>query len=61
MIGNKIKASAFYSVYGMYMPYYKNSSSYGATGPMFIANNEIILESTNDYVYGIYVYSVVRM
>ena len=57
MIGNKINISATSTIYGMYLPYDKNNSSYGGKAPIFIANNELILQSSGGTVYGMYVYS----
>ena len=54
--GNKISITSSNQVYGMYMIYYQNhSSSYGASGPMYIANNEIRIKSTGTLdIYGFY-------
>ena len=54
--GNKISITSSNQVYGMYMAYYQNhNSSYGASGPMYVANNEIRIKSTGTSgIYGFY-------
>lgn len=52
--GNKISITSTALTHGICMLYYHNySSSYGASGPMYIANNEIRIKSTGtENVYG---------
>ena len=57
MIGNKITITSSSQGFGMYLYYYQNySTSYGANGPMFIANNEIRILSSASTSYGMYAY-----
>ena len=57
MIGNKITITTSSQAFGMYLSYYQNySTSYGASGPMFIANNEIRILSSASTSYGLYAY-----
>ncbi len=54
--GNKISITSIHNIWGIYLSYYQNySSSYGATGPMYIANNEVRIKSTGaSSIYGFY-------
>ncbi len=54
--GNKISITGTGTLYGMYMINYQNySTAYGATGPMYVANNEIRVKSTGSSVmHGFY-------
>ncbi len=55
VMNNKVYANGSSTVYGIYSYYYINyNSSYGASGPGLMANNEVVVKSTGSSVYGIY-------
>ncbi|HOF16409.1 MAG TPA: hypothetical protein PLP76_05900 [Bacteroidales bacterium] len=57
MVCNKINVVSNSAAYGMRLYGYQNynSGTYGANGPMFIANNEVRIQCTST-AYGIYTY-----
>ena len=55
IIGNKIHVNVSGTVYGMRLYKYQNYNlSHGALGPMFIANNEMIIHCSKCYAFYLY-------